>query len=46
MEAILTAQIRESGKISAGCAQKQLPAILYGKNHKKLVVDERKSRNF
>ncbi len=44
MEAILTAQIREeSGKeISRRLrAKKQLPAILYGKNHKKLVVDER-----
>lgn len=44
MEAILTAQIREqSGKeISRRLrAKKQLPAILYGKNHKKLVIDER-----
>src|SRR5690554_6586137 len=44
MEAILTAQIREeSGKeISRRLrAKKQQPAILYGKNHKKLVIDER-----
>src|SRR5690554_1182504 len=47
MEATLTAQIREeSGKrISRRLrAEKQLPAVLYGKENKKLTIDEREAQ--